>query len=370
MHRIRFILIGGFLGAGKTTTIARLARHYIDRGQRVGLVTNDQARDLVDTQTLRAQGFRVGEITGACFCCNFNALVESADTLIREEKPDVIIAEPVGSCADLVATVIEPLRRFHGQKYEVAPFVVLLKPEHGRKILGNDSSVGFSPKAAYIFLKQIEEADVVVINKIDKFEPPQRESLLQLVQARFPDKRVLAMSARHGDGFDRLIEAACVETVDRERAIHVDYDTYAEGDAELGWLNCSAELKSVSGESFSIDDVVIEIVSTIRDSFGQVDAEVVHLKLLAQNDYAIAVANLVASDDEPELSFSSGVEAATARVTINARVATVPDVLQRVVKLALHNVAAAHGISHEIDGMQCFRPGRPVPTHRIDLGSE
>ncbi len=48
MPRLRFILIGGFLGAGKTTTLARLARHYAGRGQRVSLVTNDQAVQAVE----------------------------------------------------------------------------------------------------------------------------------------------------------------------------------------------------------------------------------------------------------------------------------------------------------------------------------
>src|SRR4029079_537901 len=42
MQRIRFVMVGGFLGAGKTTTLARLARFYMARGQRVGIVTNDQ----------------------------------------------------------------------------------------------------------------------------------------------------------------------------------------------------------------------------------------------------------------------------------------------------------------------------------------
>ncbi len=56
MPRVRFLMIGGFLGAGKTTAIARLARHYTDQGLNVGLVTNDQANDLVDTESLRAKG--------------------------------------------------------------------------------------------------------------------------------------------------------------------------------------------------------------------------------------------------------------------------------------------------------------------------
>src|SRR5579862_302 len=110
MDTIRFVMVGGFLGAGKTTTLSRLARLYMNRGQRVGLVTNDQAQDLVDTHSLQAQGFAVEEVAGACFCCRFGDLIGKVDRLQNSEHPDVILAEPVGSCTDLVATVVQPLR--------------------------------------------------------------------------------------------------------------------------------------------------------------------------------------------------------------------------------------------------------------------
>src|SRR5215467_3162305 len=107
MKRLRFVMLGGFLGAGKTTAMTRLARFYVNRGQRVGLVTNDQAQDLVDTNSLRAQGFPVAEVAGACFCCRFDDLVAQVRQLEQKDRPDVILAEPVGSCTDLVATVVQ-----------------------------------------------------------------------------------------------------------------------------------------------------------------------------------------------------------------------------------------------------------------------
>ncbi|MFM7831087.1 MAG: GTP-binding protein, partial [Planctomycetaceae bacterium] len=62
--RLPVTVLSGFLGAGKTSTIARLARHYMSQGKKVGIVTNDQTTDLVDTQSLRSQGFDVGEVAG------------------------------------------------------------------------------------------------------------------------------------------------------------------------------------------------------------------------------------------------------------------------------------------------------------------
>src|SRR5437016_3671993 len=170
MKRLRFVMIGGFLGAGKTTTIARLARYYQGQGRRVGIVTNDQAGDLVDTTSLRAQGLPVEEVAGACFCCRFDDLVGQVGKLETSQRPDVLLAEPVGSCTDLVATVVQPLKGLYGQRFEVAPYPVFFKPSHGLRILRNESGSGFSPKAAYIFRKQLEEADAIVINRLDELD--------------------------------------------------------------------------------------------------------------------------------------------------------------------------------------------------------
>src|SRR3989442_981800 len=78
---VRYIMVGGFLGAGKTTAIARLARRLADQGLRVGLITNDQGSHLVDTAMLASRGFPVEEISGGCFCCRFNSLMDAAQKL-------------------------------------------------------------------------------------------------------------------------------------------------------------------------------------------------------------------------------------------------------------------------------------------------
>src|SRR5205823_9536448 len=101
----RYVMIGGFLGAGKTTAMLRVGRLLADRGVRVGLITNDQSSGLVDTAMVSAAGFAVEEITGGCFCRRFNSLMEAAENLGARATPEVFLAEPVGSCTDLKATV-------------------------------------------------------------------------------------------------------------------------------------------------------------------------------------------------------------------------------------------------------------------------
>lgn len=365
MARTRLFLIGGFLGAGKTTAIARLARHFTDQGLRVGIVTNDQAFGLVDTQTLQAAGFDVGEVAGACFCCKFDELVATAEELRGESPPDIILAEPVGSCTDLVATVIEPLRQLYGDRYETGRFVALLKPGHGQKILRGGEQLGFSPKAAYIFLKQIEEADVVAINKIDRLTEEEREELIQLVSERFEGKEVIAVSAREGDGFEELIEALEEPGAEHERIMDVDYDTYAEGEAELGWLNCQVTLQAAGDDKFDLDRTLVQLVEQLAESVTALPAEIAHLKVFGSAGDSVAVANVVEAGQGVELSIAAQTQHRRAELTVNARVATDPETLAEVVEREIGLLGDRTNLSAGIENMQCFRPGRPVPTHRV-----
>ena len=132
-----YIMIGGFLGAGKTTAMLRLAEHCHAQGRRVGLITNDQSSGLVDTALVDSHGFPVEEITGGCFCCRFNSLIDAAERLTEAAKPDVFLAEPVGSCTDLRASVQYPLRRLYGDDYRIAPLSVLVDPIRAPRILGS-----------------------------------------------------------------------------------------------------------------------------------------------------------------------------------------------------------------------------------------
>ena len=135
----RYIMIGGFLGAGKSTAVGELARRLTGRGLRVGLITNDQGSDLVDSAMLRSQGYAVEEISGGCFCCRFNSLLSAARKLDESERPDVFLAEPVGSCTDLVATVSYPLRRIYGNDFRISPLSVLVDPVRAERVLGIDT---------------------------------------------------------------------------------------------------------------------------------------------------------------------------------------------------------------------------------------
>ena len=112
----KLILVGGFLGAGKTTMLSQLAKIMDERKILTDLVTNDQATDLVDTAILTRAGSDTREVSGSCFCCNFPGFAGALHDLKANAGVDMIIAEPVGSCTELSATILQPLKDKFGDQ--------------------------------------------------------------------------------------------------------------------------------------------------------------------------------------------------------------------------------------------------------------
>lgn len=196
----RLILVGGFLGAGKTTLLWEAAQRLAGRGLRVGLITNDQAPELVDTSFLSRGGTKVAEVSGSCFCCNFQGLLDAMSNVRAEAVADVLIAEPVGSCTDLSATIVQPLKALK-QDLILSPLSVMADPVRLADIL-NGGIAGLHPSAAYIFRKQIEEADIIVISKTDLLTSAELDALKKRLSQACPNADIFALSVKTGEGLD------------------------------------------------------------------------------------------------------------------------------------------------------------------------
>ncbi len=363
-EKARYIMLGGFLGAGKTTAVAALAQHLSAQGLRVGLITNDQGSELVDTAMLRARGFATEEIPGGCFCCRFNSLVDAARCLDAATKPDVFIAEPVGSCTDLVATVTYPLRRIYGGQFVIAPLSVLVDPVRAERVLGLAEGKKFSDKVLYIYRKQLEEADIIVVTKSELL-PAER---LQAVRARlaeeFPHAEILDVSVRENRGLAGWFSALATGEQRPRATMAVDYELYAEGEALLGWLNATVELTSASG--FDSEAVLTQLAREIQRRLA--GSEIAHLKMTLSPDGGlgdIAVINLVRSDFVPELSLRLEAPVSAGQLIINCRAEADPDLIRAAVRAAVGDLPGAFpGLTAQLEHLESFRPGKPQPTHR------
>ena len=363
----RYIMVGGFLGAGKTTAIARLAASLHARGLKVGLITNDQGSGLVDTAVLRARGFATEEIPGGCFCCRFNSLVDAAGKLTAATRPDVFIAEPVGSCTDLVATVTYPLRRIYADRFTIAPLSVLLDAQRAQRVFGLAEGRAFSEKVLYIYRKQLEEADLIVINKSDTITAPDLARLRETLAREYPHAEILVASARSGDGLDAWFARLLAQDQVARRAMEVDYEIYADGEALLGWLNATVQL-AADGE-FDANALLEHLARDVQTRLDATGGEIAHLKMTFSpegglND--IAAVNLVRSDFVPELSLRLDQPVAGGQLILNLRAEAAPETLKAAVEAAVAGLGPRFpGVRAKLDHLEHFRPGKPQPTHRL-----
>jgi G3E family GTPase len=365
MPKARYIMIGGFLGAGKTTAILQLAQRLHSQGTRVGLITNDQSFGLVDTALLSSQGLPVEEITGGCFCCRFQSLMDAAGKLTESAAPDVFIAEPVGSCTDLRAAVSYPLRRIYGDSYEIAPLSVLVDPIRAARVLGLDSGKAFSEKVLYVYDKQLEEADIIVINKTDLIDAARLEELRAALAAKYPKAQVTAVSARTGEGTDAWHTQIFLDAMDLREAPEVDYEIYAEGEALLGWLNAAARIES--SESLDGNALLRRIADDIQARLAKESAEIAHLKMTLSPEEGndLGVLNLVRGDGKAESVHQLQDDVDAGELLVNLRAEADPELLRNAVLSAFEALGPA--VNVKIEHTEAFRPGKPQPTYRMAM---
>ncbi|MCL4562697.1 MAG: CobW-like GTP-binding protein, partial [Chloroflexi bacterium] len=270
-------LVGGFLGSGKTTAIIAAVRLLMAQGKKVGVVTNDQGKYLVDTSFFRLSDVPAVEVTGGCFCCNYDDLASRLDQLREEVHPDVIFAESVGSCGDLVATVIKPLIELSSQNVQPTSFSVFTDSRLLQMRMEGEE-LPFSENVVYLFDKQIEEAGILIVNKSDLLEPVEGEQLLARARQRYPDKLVKLQNSTCADQVQdwvALIQDGNLALPDQ--SLDMDYQRYGEGEAQLAWLDEMIHLTVPGGMG---GEVVRCLIGMIQNQLNRLHAPIGHLKFI------------------------------------------------------------------------------------------
>jgi G3E family GTPase len=354
------MFIGGFLGAGKTTAICALGDTLKARGLTAAAVTNDQAAGLVDTSFLVNTGFTAREVAGSCFCCNFEGLARALDEIIQTGHADIILSEPVGSCTDIVATVIRPMRDKLGDKVETLAYSVLVEPQRWIDLTTNADRYPASMR--FLFEKQLEEADFIVLTKVDTLNEARRQNLTAEIQARFPQAPVLSMSAREGIGLEKWLDLVQVTPPSERWLKEIDYDEYAEAEAEMGWLN--AQVWTRLPEPADGNDLALNTAEILRRGVAERGGRIGNLKILVQAAESFVKCGTTHTDQAPTLNGRIEVPIHEAQITINVRATVSPDDLSSIVRRTVDAIKRGYRADVAISYMNTFRPAPPRPTYR------
>jgi hypothetical protein len=324
----------------------RAAELLRQAGLRVAVITNDQDGGMVDTQFTRARAIPTREVAGGCFCCRFGDMLDAADQL-RQYRPDVIFAEPVGSCVDLSATILQPLKAYHRAEYKVGPLTVLVDPAMAASVFRGEAE----EHVAYLFRQQLAEADLLCLTKMDRHE----------TSPTLPAPVDFELSALTGQGIGEWLEA--VRHGSRPagaRLLEVDYARYAEAEAALGWVNVQADIEL--RQALSPAMIAGPLVEQIEARLSEDGIGIAHLKVSDRCDAGFVKVSVCRNGEEgqPDGDLAASPEWHH-EVTVNLRALGDPVRLLAIVQAALALVDGTVEVRHA----GAFRPAPPKPEHHF-----
>ncbi|MGH2647668.1 MAG: GTP-binding protein, partial [Ginsengibacter sp.] len=318
---------------------------------------NDQGEELVDSKFLQSFSIPVKEVTKGCFCCNYNSLLQDIYFFGKEINPEIIFAESVGSCTDLVATIANPLAEMHP---ELSVTISVFVDAHLLYSIISGTSSFIDDAVRYIFKKQMEEADILILNKIDLLNKEQLEEVQKIIEQDYAGKKILLQNSLNSNDVRQWINFFNDIKLSERRSLDLDYEIYGAGEAKLAWLDASLQINS--NKSFASKAAVM-LAEFIYQKIKEQQYTIGHLKYLindGKEQFKISYTTASNEKNLPVNSISNKVS-----VLINARVQTSPEALEKIIYEAIDEIALKTNSSILVESLSAFQPGFPKPTHRI-----
>jgi len=205
---MRVFLIGGFLGAGKTTTVLKLIDRMIANGKKVALIVNEVGEIGIDGTTLETAGIPSKELTNGCICCSLVINLRiTIEEIAEVHKPDILILEPTG--LSFPSQIRDEILNVNVMM-SFAPVLTLIDASRFR------AEMDQIPK----FMEhQLSEAEIIGINKIDLADEEKIKDIEAFLKEMNPDVYTMRMSAVNDDAsiekIYELITRESEETVSR-----------------------------------------------------------------------------------------------------------------------------------------------------------
>lgn len=209
---IPFSVLGGYLGAGKTTLVNHLLKHA--QGERLALIINDFGAINIDAALISEQTDEQINLTNGCICCGMSAgFDEAIEALLqRDPQPDRVIVEASG-VADVTALA----------QYGHHPGLHL----DGIIVLADAETVRAKARDKYVdktVLRQLKGADLIILNKTDLIDDAALGNLETWLRSIAPDAPLIRTS------YSRIPVSALFGIGHIEKAIahggHEEYTTW------------------------------------------------------------------------------------------------------------------------------------------------
>jgi len=240
----------------------------------------------------------------------------------------------------------------------VSPLTILLDPT--REIDASLSDI------AYLYEKQISEADIIAVSKRDLLDEECLSRELDKISKNYPSSQVVSLSAESGDGLDEWLDTCLSQSSAGNHVIDVDYDIYAKAEADLGWLNGRGVI--LSNTLFDPKIMLESILHQINTTCQSKNIVIAHVKAHFKHDTYELKASLIQTggdllwDTLPDTKSVMSIE-----FIMNARVTTTPEELENIVVSAFQTVETSNDVTIDFHSLECFSPLPPEPVYHIAL---
>lgn len=190
--RTPVIIISGFLGSGKTTLLLKLLEETHQRGIKPAILMNELGRHDIDGHILSqaSEGLIMQKLLDGCICCSKKSEVSNAITALLSQSPDVIFIELTG-----VANPEEIVDEMSGpeliNEVLLQRIITVIDAEH---VLEYNSIFSSDKQLVHTLRRQIEVADIVIVNKKDLVNDQHLSKVIKLAEKHNDKARIFNTS--------------------------------------------------------------------------------------------------------------------------------------------------------------------------------
>ncbi len=333
---MKIIIIGGFLGSGKTTALRNLGRHLVEKGHKIAIIVNEIGEVGVDGETISGTGLVTKELTSGCICCSLRISMEyTLQTLVEEYDPDVVIIEPTGIAFPM--QIKEHIELMDVEDVSFAPVVSMV----------DASRINMEISQVPTFIaNQIKESEIVCINKIDLVDMETVASVTRTVMQLNPGAMVIEFSAKKmDDNFRMFIDLLAGES----EARHTGADLDSIEMSGVGSYSAEYSLRADNLHADRITSMLVHLLEEIRSRLQEINPEFIgHVKMTLRFREGLIKANLTSAHGEPFVEILDETGDDEQHLKLLSAVTLVPrDKLAGVIECSLSKVLEKEGISFE-----------------------
>ena len=349
----KFAVISGFLGSGKTTAMMALTRYCGAHHGRAAMISNDLGHGtLADHRLAKLSGVNASEITGECICYRKEDLAKRLNACYAEGC-ELVLSDIPGFGVGALDHVYHGLSKLYPGQFQLAPFTVLVEP---RTVDLLDRGAG--EDLAYLCHAQLLEADLILLNKCDLLTGQERETALARLRERYPEARVLPMSARTGEGLEEVCRALLQGEASLRR-VRIDYKSPAYRSA-MGKLSeyYLQYVGTVCCNDFDGDAYLLTLAERVRDAVRDAGGEIPHMKFLAwEPEGDFGKVDLLGTDRPIEVTRRFTRPCVSLAVVLNASAACPHKTLDSLVTDTVGQVSEEFRLELMIHRRECFGMG-------------